>query len=700
MHTVAITGNPNSGKSSVFNQLTGLRQKVANFPGVTVEKKIGKLSLPGGREITLIDFPGTYSLYPNSEDERVLLQVLSNPSGKDYPDLVVYIADITNLEKHLLLLSQIADLQIPCILVLNMTDLAEGEGLQVNTEVLEQAFGIPVVKVSGRKGYQIGQLSGLIAKMLDRQTPAKPFYQPDKAEKSIAQKVTLALGIENVYRALLIAHHYQTLPFLSEEQRASIRQICEEGKFPSLRMQIEETMTRFQGLQKILRDALQRKNRRKTLTDRLDQVLTHSFFAPLIFFAIMFFVFQAIYAWAEVPMNWMEAGFGALGSFLQEGLPPGWFTDLLTEGVVTGLGGILVFIPQIAILFFLVTLLEEVGYMARAVYIFDKFMQQFGLNGRSVVALISGGACAIPAIMSTRTISNWKERLITIMVTPLISCSARIPVYTVLIGFVVPKNKVWGMFNLQGLAFMGLYLLGIVAALASANIFRLVLRSRHVSWLMMELPPYRMPHWPNVWLTIKDKVGAFVWEAGKVILVISIVLWALASYGPAGAMQQAEQAAQQQARQLSFDQKATDDLVAAYRIEASFAGHLGKFIEPAIAPLGFDWKIGIALITSFAAREVFVATMATIYSIGSAADDEATIHDRMSGAVHADTGLKVYTPATSLSLLIFYVFAMQCMSTLAVVRRETGSWKWPLIQFFYMGFLAYAGSFLIYQLLS
>ncbi len=700
MTKIALIGNPNSGKTTLFNQLTGLRQKVANFPGITVEKKTGTLVLEDGREIALTDFPGAYSLYPNSEDERTVMRVLLNPADEDYPDAVVFVADVTNLEKHLLLLTQLLDLGFPCLLVLNMADLVAQSGMSVDAEALGQALGIPVLLVSSRTGQGIEALRHSIVGWLDNPVvPQESFYPLTELERKVAEAVASHTEAEPPYRALLLAHHHAQLPFLSEAQKASIADICRNHGFESLRHQIAETMARFGKLSPLLRRVMIKKPQSETLSDKLDNIFTHKVFAPLIFFVIMFFVFQAIYAWAEVPMNWIEDGFAGLNELVRTWLPAGWFTDLLTDGIITGLGGIMVFVPQIAILFLLITILEEVGYMARAVYIFDKLMQQFGLNGRSVVALISGGACAIPAIMSTRTISVWKERLITIMVTPFISCSARIPVYAVLIGFVVPERTVWGVFNLQGLAFMGLYLLGIGAALLSAWVFKLLLRSNEPSWLMMELPPYRMPDWRNVWLTIRDKTSAFIFEAGKVILAISIVLWALASYGPPGAMEQAEAEAIQRAQELGLDEQATADLIAAERIEASWAGTLGKLLEPAIEPLGYDWKIGIALITSFAAREVFVATMATIYSIGSA-DDEATIHDRLAAAVRPDTGQPVYTRGTALSLLLFYVFALQCMSTLAVVRRETGSWKWPLLQFTYMGALAYLSGLAAYQLLG
>lgn len=706
MFKIGLLGNPNSGKSSLFNQLTGLRQKVGNFPGVTVEKKIGAAQLPNGETITIIDFPGTYSLHPNSQDERVVLNIVSNPQDENYPDAVVYVADVMNLEKHLLLFTQLRDLNFPIILALSMKDTAEKENLQISPQILEKAFQCPVVEFSSRTGEGINILKNHIANFQTKPQEfqaKKPFYTLSKHEIEIAQTVQQKYPLNNNYQALLRIHHHEHLPYLTKEESTSLHDLGKSANYHSLRGQINETMQRFDKFTPIVNNAvhdarMKQQPEPETLTDKIDRFVIHPVFGPIIFFALMLFIFQAIFTWSGIPMDWIDAGFGALVEGVKSIMPDNWFRGLLTDGLIAGLGGILIFIPQIAILFFLIAILEEIGYMSRAVFMFDRIMQKFGLNGRSIVALISGTACAIPAVMSTRTISNWKERMITIMVTPLVSCSARIPVYIVLIGFVVPSVTVGGIFNAQALAFMGLYLLGIFAALGSAYVFNKILKTDEQSFLMIHLPNYRTPEFKNIGLIVWEKVRAFTVEAGKIILVMSVVLWFLASFGPSVAMQNAEKEAITMAKQQQLNETQTDDLLASKAIEASYAGHLGKFIEPAIRPLGFDWKIGIALITSFAAREVFVGTMATIYSIGSV-EDELSIKEKMAKEKRAN-GQPVYDFATALSLLLFYVFAMQCMSTLAVVKRETNSWKWPTIQFFFMSAMAYLSSLAAYQLLS
>ena len=701
--TFALVGNPNAGKSSVFNQLTGLRQKVGNFPGVTVDKKIGTMTLPNdGGDVRIVDLPGTYSLYPNSQDERVVLNILSNPKDQNYPDAIIYIADLTNLERHLLLFSQIKDLNIPLVLGVGMLDIAAQQGITFDEKILSERFNVGVVGMNGRTGAGIGALKAEMQKLVHEKAPPqyKMFFQPNSIELKTAEEIRLRLPqADNIYRAILLAHHAPQLPFLTNFEKAQIRQIVEAEKFESIRFQIVETLQRFDRLQPILRQFFQ-KNKEKSanLTDKIDNIVTHSVLGPLIFFAILFTIFQSIFVFAEVPKAWIETVFTETNVFLKAQLPQSWLTDLLTDGIIAGLSGVLVFIPQIAILFLLITLLEEVGYMARTVYLFDRIMQKVGLNGRSIVALVSSGACAIPAIMSTRTISNWKERLITIMVSPLISCSARIPVYALLVGFVVP-NEYWGIFNKQGLVFGGLYLLSVVSALSAAFVFKKILKTNESTFLAIELPEYRLPHWKNVGLTVYEKIKSFVTEAGKVILIVSVVLWFLASFSPNPS---AVAAIKAESERISLEKNWTErekaDFVSSKKLEVSYAGYFGKAIEPAIKPLGFDWKIGIALLSSFAAREVFVGTMATIYSIGSAGEDDSkSISERMKTELRPD-GSPMYSTATALSLLIFYVFAMQCMSTLAVVKRETKSWKWPIIQFLFMGVMAYLGSFLVFNL--
>jgi len=701
--TVALVGNPNSGKSSLFNILTGLRQTVSNFPGVTVDKKIGVASLTDGRDINIVDLPGLYSMHPNSSDEKVVVDLLSNPSDKSYPDLIVYVADASNLERHLLLATQIIDLGIPMIFALNMIDIIEDRKQEIEIKHLQKYLQVPTVAISSRENRAVDLLKLEIEKFgsstRDQYLNPAPIYDIPKSLNGMLEEVD-SNDTSNAYRSKILAHHHEWLSHLPEASRDKIKWASARHEFDDIKNQLDETMSRYASFGPVSRKAIITDGLYpKTRTDKIDSVITHRFWGPMIFFAIMLFVFQAIYAWSSAPQDWIDQFFAWAGSGVRSVMPAAWYTDLLVDGIIAGLGGVLVFVPQITVLFLLISILEETGYMSRAVFMFDGIMQKFGLNGRSIVSLVSSGACAIPAIMATRTISSWKERLNTMMVAPLISCSARIPVYAILIGFVVPKGEVFGIFNAQGLAFMGLYLLGIVGTLAAALVFKKVLQvNSENSFLMIELPQYKPPIWKNAFLNVKEKVTTFIVEAGKVILIISVVLWFLASYGPTVAMDNAEKeaAAYVQSNNLSEDDAA--NYLASKKIEASYAGHLGKFIEPAIRPLGFDWKIGIALLTSFAAREVFVGTMATIYSVGSS-DDEATISQKMAAEIRPD-GRKVYDYPTALSLLIFYVFAMQCMSTLAVVKRETKSWKWPIIQFFYMGAMAYFGSLLTYQLLS
>ncbi len=698
---IALIGNPNSGKSSLFNHLTGLRQKTGNFPGVTVERRSGAMRLPDGEQLQVVDFPGTYSLYPTSLDERVVFDVLSNPKGEDFPDLVIYVADALRLDQHLLLLSQIRDLGIPVILALNLIDAAAASGVRYDAQALAAQLGVPTIEVNGRTGEGTGLLLQQIEHLYNGVWVDHPQAAPfslTPALKNLISDVRGALPwVTHDYQALIVAHHLDELTYLQQEEADQIRTILTTHPFASLRAQVDEIMERFRHIDRIVSEVrIQEAGERNKLTARVDRIFTHVVWGPIIFVAFLLFIFQSVFSWSTLPMEWIERIFSELGGGIKYALGEGWLSSLLADGVLAGLGGVLVFIPQIVLLFFLIALLEESGYMARAVYLFDRLLRKVGLNGRSIVALVSGTACAIPAVMSTRTITNQKERLITILVTPFISCSARLPVYALLVGLMVPAGKVLGLVSYQALTFMGLYILGAGAAMAGAWVFNRVLKTEEPGYLLMELPDYQVPHWRNVVFTVWSKVASFVREAGRIIIMISIVLWFLASYSLPGRMAQAEEVARTEAVAKGLDETDTDALIASHRIENSYAGMLGKGLEPMIRPLGFDWKIGIALVTSFAAREVFVGTMATIYSIGSV-DDESSIRQKMGAELHPATGRKKYSFPVALSLLLFYVFAMQCMSTIAVVKKETGTWKWPLIQLAVMTGLAYVVSLITYQ---
>jgi len=697
---IGLLGNPNAGKSSLFNHLTGLTQKVGNFPGVTVDIKVGHLKV-GEEKVQIIDFPGIYSLFPSSQEEKMVVSTLLNPDAPKRPDRIIYVIDSNQINKHFLLLSQLLELDIPILVVLNMMDIARDNGLEIKAKELEAFLNLPVVEVSSRTMEGYGLLKEGIQKLLNVETgsPVR-FYKFNEAEKIVADQVSKKLEIKNLYQAKLIAHHHDWLGFISKEEHQFINELCRINSFNNLNLQINETMRRYDDFSiKLSRYVVDKSSKGQNITDKIDRLTTNPVIGPLIFFGILFFIFQAIFEWSSFPMDMIDHGFNDSGERLKEILPQSWVTEMLIDGLWTGLGGILVFVPQIALLFFLITILEETGYMARAVYMFDRIMQKFGMNGRSIVALISGGACAIPAIMSTRTILNWRERLITIFVTPLISCSARIPVYTVLIGLCIPDKLILGYFNLKGLVFFSIYIVGIVVTLLAAFFMKMILKSSERSFLMIEMPEYKWPSWKNILLNVYEKVRSYVFEAGKVIIVIALLLWFLASYGPKSKMADGYALAQKEAAEKQLNPIETNALANAYKIENSYAGILGKAFEPVIKPLGYDWKIGIALICSFAAREVFVGTMATIYSIEDT-EDSQTLLARMQNAVDPKSGRKIYTLATCLSLITFYTFALQCMSTLAVTHRETRSWKWPILQFTIFGLVAYISSFIVFQIFS
>jgi len=698
---VALVGNPNSGKSTLFNVLTGLNQKIGNFPGVTVEKKIGFVKLSDHHNSQITDLPGTYSIYPKSRDERIVMDALADKNSPDYPELIVFVADASNLKRNLLLFSQVADLKIPIIIALNMMDLARQSGIEISVDELAQKLGVQVIPISARKQQGIDRLKEAI--LNSTSIPLQlPSIEVEAIAPELIQKIQDELNVEHPYVALQLAHQYEDMLFLSAEQKKKIQEFNQEFDFHSQKSQATETIARYNFINDVLFDTVKIHSdpKRETHSNRIDKILTHRIFGFIIFFAILFLIFQSIFAWSEYPMSLIEQLFMWLTDMGTQILPPGLLTDLLIDGVLAGLSGVIIFIPQIAILFAFISILEDTGYMSRVTFMMDKIMRKVGLSGKSIVPLIGGFACAVPSIMSARNIESWKDRMITIMVTPLIACSARLPVYTLLISLVVPDQKIWGIINMQGIALMSLYVLSIISAILVAWVMKLVIKSRERGYFIMELPVYRMPRWNNVLLTMYRSVKAFVFEAGKVIIAVSIILWVLSSFGPSDRFEKIEAKYSSEEIKQQYPQDEIDRLQASEKLENSYAGMLGKSIEPAIRPIGFDWKIGIALITSFAAREVFVGTMATIYSVDGDDSHVESVREKMQSARNPDTGLPVFTTAVAFSLMMFYAFAMQCMSTIAVVYRETKSWKWPAIQFVYMTGLAYLASFIVYNLLK
>jgi len=698
---IALVGNPNTGKSTLFNLLTGLNQKIGNFPGITVDKKVGYCKLTSGQEAEIIDLPGTYSLYPKSKDESIVFQVLANQKGPSYPDLIVVVADATNLKRNLLLYAQVADLNIPMVLALNMTDMAKKEGINVNVDKLAERLGVQVVAISARNKTGFIELKDAISNSTTIATQERGTDLRVLAAEAI-DEVKQLVGTDNDYYALQLLHQHEHLEVF-DAQYDQFETIERNHNFESSKLQTAETIARYKHLSSILSGVIEDTGTAKKFanSDRLDAILTHKVWGFAIFMLILFFVFNAIFSWASYPMDLIEEGFQWLTETGHAYLPEGVLTDLVMDGVVAGLGGIVIFIPQIAILFAFISILEDTGYMSRVTFMMDKIMRKFGLSGRSVVPMIGSIACAVPSIMSARTIENWKDRIITIMVSPLVSCSARLPVYTLLISLIIPDTKVMGFISLQALTLMGMYLISILAAVIVAFVMKLIINSKDKSYFIMELPVYRMPRWGNVLFTMYDKSKAFVFQAGKVIIAISIVLWVLASYGPPKQYEAIEKKyAQIELQKDSVQISTLERDKAAEKLESSYAGILGHGIEPVIRPLGFDWKIGIALITSFAAREAFVGTMATIYSVDNGEENSGTMREKMQVAKDANTGLPLFTFATGFSLMLFYAFAMQCMSTVAIVYRETKSWKWPMIQLVYMTALAYVASLIAYQFLK
>lgn len=659
---VALVGSPNSGKSSLFNRLTGLRQKVANYPGVTVEKTVGNCVLPSGKRIELLDLPGTYSMAPRSPDEQIVRDVLEGRrESTDGADLVVAVVDATNLERQLYLALQILSTGRPAILVLNLIDAAEAEGIVIDVPALTRKLGVPVLAVSAKTGRGVDRLREAM------DAPRGNGHANGNGSGSGAEHPTNAAALP----------------------------------LPALLADLDDPARGYKDVEAIVGEVVRRRPKPDPLRIRIDHVLTHRVLGPAIFLLLMATVFQSIYAWATPAMDVIDAGFGALAGGVRAALPAGPLQSLLADGVIAGAGTVAAFLPQLVILFFFLALLEDSGYMARAAFIMDRVMGAVGLPGRAFLPLLSSFACAIPGIMATRTIENRNDRLTTILIAPFMSCSARLPVYALLIGAFIPDRHWLGFIGLRGLTLLALYLFGIVAALAVAWVLkRTVLRGRRPLYVM-ELPPYRIPTWRSVLLTIRNRCLLFLKRAGTVILAVSILLWFLATYPAGHAETRALEARARTAASAGHDAEAArlEDAAAGAALRHSFAGMLGQAIEPAIRPLGFDWKIGIGLISSFAAREVMVSTMATIYNLesGGGNDAEASLRGILPGVTDDRTGLPVYTPLVAISLMVFFALACQCMSTVAVVRRETNSWRWPIFMLVLMNAMAWGASFAVFQ---
>mgnify|MGYP003640742288 FL=1 len=722
---VALIGNPNTGKTSVFNQLTGLNQKVGNYPGITVEKKEGICKLPRGVKAHILDLPGTYSLNTTSLDESVAVELLLNKNDKDHPDVAVVVSDVENLKRNLLLFTQIKDLKIPAILVINMSDRMSRKGISIDIDLLEKKLNSKIALVSTRKETGIDKLKELIADY-------KNLSKTQNVDTSVIApeyfaKLRETFPKEDVYKLWLVITQDVNFMPLEKKLFKDTSSFATKSKSELKRLQQKETILRYQFINGILKETYKIDvNAAKGFRATLDKVLTHKVFGYVIFFLILLTIFQAIYGWSEYPMDLIDGFFASATEWVKDTLPPGVFTNLIAEGILAGIGGIVIFIPQIAFLFLFIALLEETGYMSRVVFLMDRIMRPFGLSGKSVVPLISGTACAIPAVMATRTIENWKERLITILVTPFTTCSARLPVYLIIIALVIPEGSFLGL-SYKALTLMSLYLMGFGAAILSAVILNKILNIKSKSFFVVEMPNYKLPLLKNVGYTVLEKTKSFVFGAGKIILAISIILWFLGSNGFSDEFKNAETIVTNRVNEQGFsssseiyfethqngldinDPGATDQQkeleeralaqeIAGYKLEHSYMGYMGKAIEPIVRPLGYDWKIGIAVLTSFAAREVFVGTLATIYSVGN--DEEETIKNRMAAEINPRTKKPLFNLASGISLLLFYAFAMQCMSTLAVVKRETNSWKWPAGQLVFMSLFAYIVAFIAYQLLK
>ncbi|MGB2232631.1 MAG: ferrous iron transport protein B [Flavobacteriaceae bacterium] len=693
---VALIGNPNTGKTSVFNALTGLNQKVGNYPGITVEKKEGICKLPRGIKAHIIDLPGTYSLNASSLDENVVIELLLNKNDKDFPDVAVLVSDVENLKRNLLLFTQIKDLEIPTVLVINMADRMNYRGISLDIPYIENALNTKIALISTRKNTGIEDLKSLITDY--KSLSLEPCINTSEIDLDYFKGLQSAFPNQLLYKLWLVITQDVNFGKMTRNEIDDLSQFKTKTNTDLKRLQQKETIKRYQFINNVLKQGQQIDlSTAKDLRIRLDRILTHKFWGYIIFFLILLLIFQAIYDWSSIPMDFIDQIFASGSEWIKNNLPSGDFTNLIAEGIIPGLGGIVIFIPQIAFLFLFIAILEETGYMSRVVLLMDRIMRRFGLSGKSIVPLISGTACAIPAVMATRNIENWKERLITILVTPFTTCSARLPVYLIIISLVIPEGRLFGL-SYQALTLMLLYFIGFITAIGAAYILNKVLKIKSKTYFVIEMPNYKLPIFKNVVITVIEKTKSFVFGAGKIILAISIILWFLASYGPGKDFNNAEEIVTTKFADANLSSEDLEKEIDAYKLEHSFIGLTGRGIEPIIRPLGYDWKIGIALISSFAAREVFVGTLATIYSVGS--DEEETIKNRMQNEVNRFTKKPLFNLASGISLLLFYAFAMQCMSTLAIVKKETNSWKWPMLQLFSMSLFAYIVALIVYQILK
>jgi ferrous iron transport protein B len=682
---IALVGNPNCGKTTLFNKLTGLNQKAGNFPGVTVEKRSGLSTMADGQKYEIIDLPGSYSLSSTSPDESVVQDILLNTKNESFPDVVVLIADVTNLKRNLFLVTQIIDLGFPVIVALNMSDIAKKRKIQVNIEGLRNALNVSVIEISAKKESAASLKSKFLA---ENSKKGQPIIDTKKIGGKTLGVLAEKYPNQNQYRLFKSLNNFENLTWLADKEFYQL--VVQNSSYNRNEAELHEINNRYEKIQEIIAANVisEMQNDEDDTTTRIDKIVIHPVWGFLIFISVFFLLFQSVFTLAQIPMEAITNGMAYLSDSISNVLPDGYISNFITEGLLAGISGILVFLPQIMILFGLITVLEDSGYLSRISFMSDRFLRMFGMNGKSVIPLVGGFACSVPAIMAARSIESRKERLITIFITPLMSCSARLPVYVFLTAFIVPNEMVGGIISLQGLFMMGLYILGVVFSLVIAVIMNKFLKITERSSFIMELPKYGIPTLKNVFSTMINKGRTFVFEAGKIIIIASVVLWFLSSFGPSSDIERIETKYTSEVMLQSHTPEKIEELKSSERLEYSYIGYFGKSIEPVIKPLGFDWKVGIALITSFAAREVFVGTMTTIYSVGSDKNSKEAL-----ASIHFDK-------PTAFSLLIFYVFALQCMSTIAIVKQETGKWKFAITQFLVFTGMAYLGSFITYQLMS